>query len=173
MSFQLKAGEKRLRPKLGFFMNRVRIHWVGEAKYKIWQSNRISRRFSQPHKLDLGKSESSEMTNRLFTRRCAIFIAIIGITICPAWALTSSIEQRSPNAATESAQNSSVLRLPSSPNFAIECKPATYGSGLIVGSCREALAYIPASNKALTFGLRGRSGIDVVTPWRWISCQSS
>ena len=110
------------------------------------------------------------MSSHTFLGRYVILIAALAMTICPTSALVTSIEQRSPDAATQSAPNSPALRLPTSLGFAVECKPATYGGDLKVQSCREALGHIPANGNALTFGLRGKPGIDVATPWRWISC---
>lgn len=111
------------------------------------------------------------MSSFPFLGRCGIFIAVIGVTVCPISAFAALIAQRSPDVVTDPAQNSSVLQKPSRLGLAVECKPDTYGNDLKLPSCREALAYIPASESALTFGPRGKPGIDVATPWRWISGQ--
>lgn len=56
-------------------------------------------------------------------------------------------------------------------NFDVECNGDIYGRNLKLLSCASALRQIPTSDRELTFGLRGRLGVDVVTPWRWISCE--
>ncbi|KAI4180410.1 MAG: hypothetical protein LQ346_007001 [Caloplaca aetnensis] len=64
---------------------------------------------------------------------------------------------------------SSSATLNSTGNFQVDCAGDVYGKGLTPDSCAEALERIPTSDNPLKFGLRGRQGVDVVTPWRWIS----
>ncbi|CAL8574451.1 hypothetical protein XPA_000410 [Xanthoria parietina] len=109
------------------------------------------------------------MSSLLSWGRCGIFITVIGIALCPMSAFAALIAQRTPDLVTHSAQNSSVLRLPSRLNLAVECDPDRYGRDLQLSSCKQALASIPSSGSALTFGPRGRPGVDVATPWRWTS----
>ncbi len=111
------------------------------------------------------------MSSLRFWGRCGIFITVIGIALCPMSAFAALIAQRTPDLVTHSAQNSSVLRLPSRLNLAVECDPDRYGRDLQLSSCKQALASIPSSGSALTFGPRGRPGVDVATPWRWTSGQ--
>ncbi|KAL9021019.1 MAG: hypothetical protein Q9185_001775, partial [Variospora sp. 1 TL-2023] len=61
------------------------------------------------------------------------------------------------------------MRVNGTGNFDVECKGDTYGRNLRLDSCADALKQIPTSDHPLTFGLRGRMGVNVPTPWRWIS----
>ena len=128
------------------------------------------RKPSSSQKVEHKRKISVKMSSLPLLGRYGIFIAIVGFGMGPISALAASVEQRSPDV---TAQNSSVLRIASSSNFEVECKPATYGLDLNVPSCMEALGLIPRSETVRTFGLRGRLGVDQVTPWRWISCELS
>ena len=73
-----------------------------------------------------------------------------------------------PNSSTPSF-NTSANNLPP-----IYCDGAKYGVNLDVGSCLDALNYLPYSRKtgALSFGPRAWGRWDVVAPSRYLSCQS-
>ncbi|KAL8771245.1 MAG: hypothetical protein Q9194_004938 [Teloschistes cf. exilis] len=54
-------------------------------------------------------------------------------------------------------------------NSPIDCNGAAYGKDLNVKSCVEAQKLIPTTDSPLKFGQRFRQGVDVPTPWRWVS----
>ncbi|KAL8690696.1 MAG: hypothetical protein Q9224_004346 [Gallowayella concinna] len=87
-----------------------------------------------------------------------VMVAIVGIaaTLMPVFAASNVL-------------NSTVLRRPFASNLDVECQPVPKGQVLRASSCREAHRLIPTSDDTKTFGLRGRLGVDVVTPWRWTS----
>lgn len=59
------------------------------------------------------------------------------------------------------------------PNFKVECNGAEFGRNLNPNSCADVQSRIPTLGDNVKFGMRGRRGISVVTPWRWISCKFS
>lgn len=71
------------------------------------------------------------------------------------------------------------LALPNPPlhrpnsNFEVQCNGSVYGRDLNPESCAEVQRRIPTLAGNLRFGLRGRQGVNVATPWRWISCKFS
>lgn len=113
------------------------------------------------------------MSNFSLWRHCAVLIAVVGIVFDSTTVSAASIHHPSPRPASDSAPNSTVLRLPTEGNFEVDCKPNEYGRNLRLSSCREVVKLLPTSEDTLNFGMRGRAGIDVVTPWRWTSCKSS
>ncbi|KAL8692996.1 MAG: hypothetical protein Q9218_002085 [Villophora microphyllina] len=65
--------------------------------------------------------------------------------------------------------NPASLNATLGPNFAVDCNGAAYGIDLNIKSCAEAQKLIPTSDSPSKFGQRGRQGVDVLTPWRWVS----
>lgn len=99
------------------------------------------------------------------------FFVILGLTLNPTAIFALLIDPRSPSPVPPAVPN-----LPSnattSGNFKVECDGNKYGRDLKPDSCAEVQNQIPTTSQPLRFGPRGRQGVDLATPWRWISCKS-
>ncbi|KAL8820368.1 MAG: hypothetical protein Q9223_001390 [Gallowayella weberi] len=93
----------------------------------------------------------------------AVLVAIVGIAASLMPVIAAS------DVATGGVRNSTVLRRPFASNFDVKCEPVPQGHVLRASSCREAHRLIPTSDVTRNFGLRGRLGVEVFTPWRWTS----
>ncbi|KAL8941129.1 MAG: hypothetical protein Q9216_002428 [Gyalolechia sp. 2 TL-2023] len=58
-------------------------------------------------------------------------------------------------------------------NFEVKCDGTRFGRNLKPSSCADVQGRIPTTSGNLVFGRRGRRGVSIVTPWRWISCKFS
>ncbi|KAL8727530.1 MAG: hypothetical protein Q9181_005678 [Wetmoreana brouardii] len=95
-------------------------------------------------------------------------IAVLGLAACPSALSAVAASPRSTDAGP-SLQLNPIQNSTLGNNFAVQCNGVAYGRDLNIASCREAQGLIPISDKPLKFGQRGRMGLDVQTPWRWIS----
>ncbi|KAL9580216.1 MAG: hypothetical protein Q9212_004627 [Teloschistes hypoglaucus] len=102
----------------------------------------------------------------------SIWTMVVGLALIsmPLMALAASLPAA--NNETHLLLNPASSNRTSGFNSPIDCDGAAYGKDLVIKSCVEAQKLIPTADTPLRFGQRFRQGVDVPTPWRWVSRSS-
>lgn len=102
----------------------------------------------------------------------SIWIKVVGLTLSRFSLTALAASLPAANNETHLLLNPTPSNLTLGVNPPIDCNGAAYGKDLNIKSCVEAQKLIPTADTPLKFGQRFRQGIDVPTPWRWVSSES-
>lgn len=102
----------------------------------------------------------------------SIWIKVVGLALSRFSLMVLAASLPATNNETHLLLNPASSNMTLGFNSPIDCNGAAYGKDLNIKSCVEAQNLIPTTDSPLKFGQRFRQGVDVPTPWRWVSSES-